>query len=276
MTDRKKASREEIIAAYKHQGTLASRKADPESIREAIAKKYAPKVKEVPADSKYTLEEKEAFDAEGKGLAAASKAWANRYALATDAEYWFTFCFYRDEDLMEFLRLLGLEGLGITPRSHHLATDGFVEKMGEFVSELYGWEFEPLDAEEFHAPDPVPPNVFDKEAMKKQLAYRPLPDYLNEDEEINAGLEETGDLETDSWNEIKAMERILRRGVPEDWLREHGSVDDYPCWFSVSFKDRLRKNRFLFMCGIRHIGDKYIDGYEAAYYLGLDLLRVEP
>ena len=36
------------------------------------------------------------------------------------------------------------------------------------------------------------------------------------------------------------------------------------------------KNRFLFMCGIRHIGDKYIDGYEAAYYLGLDLLRVEP
>jgi hypothetical protein len=26
MTDRKKASREEIIAAYKHQGTLASRK----------------------------------------------------------------------------------------------------------------------------------------------------------------------------------------------------------------------------------------------------------
>ena len=72
------------------------------------------------------------------------------------------------------------------------------------------------------------------------------------------------------------MERILRRGVPEDWLREHGSVDDYPCWFSVSFKDRLLKNRFLFMCGIRHIGDKYIDGYEAAYYLGLDLLRVEP
>ena len=48
---------------------------------------------------------------------------------------------------MEFLRLLGLEGLGITPCSHHLATDGFVEKMGEFVSELYGWEFEPLDAE---------------------------------------------------------------------------------------------------------------------------------
>ena len=96
MTDRKKASREEIIAAYKHQGTLASRKADPKSIREAIAKKYAPKVKEVPADSKYTLEEKEAFDAEGKGLAAASKAWANRYALATDAEYWVTICIYRD------------------------------------------------------------------------------------------------------------------------------------------------------------------------------------
>ena len=77
--------------------------------------------------------------------------------------------------------------------------------------------------------------------MKKQLAYRPLPDYLNEDEEINAGLEETGDLETDSGTRSRAMERILRRGVPEDWLREHGSVDDYPCWFSVSFRTGCKR-----------------------------------
>ncbi|QWS68281.1 hypothetical protein SEA_VANLEE_165 [Gordonia phage VanLee] len=214
--------------------------------------------KEPDADSKYTAEEKAKMDAEGKGLSGAAKSWEQKFLHMSDAEYWLTFCFYRDSDIRRFVELAGLGGLGVERGAKILAADGFLDALGVDI-----------DQEEAAHKKVVRYKV-DKDEIKRNLTYKPLPDPF-------ADVRWPEDLEEATKLEIEVLADLLRGGIPKDWLAKHGRVDDYPHWFAVIFADRPTKEKFLRLTGIGELGaDKYLDGYAAAAVLGLDLPMERP
>lgn len=208
--------------------------------------------KEVAEDSKWTAEEKAKMDAEGTGLSGAAKQWETKFLGLTDSEYWLAFCFFNDEDIATFVEQAGLEGLGIGHQTRMLS-EPFLEALDIDLEEK---------VEKAH--QKMTRFRVDKDEIKRNLTYEPLPDPFE-------GVEFPDDLEEATKVEVGIIEDLLRKGTPEKWLKRHGRVDDYPNWFLVAFPSREEKDHFLRVAQLDHIGNKYMDGYKVAKALGLKL-----
>lgn len=78
----------------------------------------------------------------------------------------------------------------------------------------------------------------------------------------------SGDLETDSANEVAALSDYLHRRKKED--KRFADATDTEFWFAVHFPTREHKDAFLDALDVK-LGDKYIGGLDLADHLGLDI-----
>ncbi|MDV8024955.1 hypothetical protein [Rhodococcus sp. IEGM 1330] len=106
-----------------------------------------------------------------------------------------------------------------------------------------------------------------KKSTRKQimeaLTYQPHPDVL-------ADVEYTGNLEEDSTAEVAALQQGLS-GHAKEWAAKFKTMNDSEFWCAFCFESRAHKERFLQLLSLSELGDKYLDGHEAAKRLGLEL-----
>jgi hypothetical protein len=78
-----------------------------------------------------------------------------------------------------------------------------------------------------------------------------------------AAVEYTGDLAADSGAELSAMQSAYRDRAKAEADRFTRATDS-EFWFAVCFTSREEKEAFLQEFGLIRLGDKYIDGRDAA------------
>lgn len=113
---------------------------------------------------------------------------------------------------------------------------------------------------QLQASAPVGPSEQD---VLGQLNAEPEPDPLAE-------VDYTGDIAEDSAHELSALEQ----GFKDRSKRENDRfrlATDSEYWVAVCFKSREDKEQFLRKAGLFGIGDKYLDGYQVARTLGIEL-----
>lgn len=81
---------------------------------------------------------------------------------------------------------------------------------------------------------------------------------------------ETSDLETDAHEELNAVQQGFRDRAKREADRFRLATDS-EYWFCVCFKTREDKEAFLHAAKLIAIGDKYLDGYQVARLIGMDL-----
>lgn len=85
-----------------------------------------------------------------------------------------------------------------------------------------------------------------------------------------AGVEYTGDIETDALSELDALQVAFRdRRRRED--RRFKQATDSEFWVAVCFESREQKESFLRNASLDDLGDKYLDGTRVAKTLGIEL-----
>ncbi len=77
----------------------------------------------------------------------------------------------------------------------------------------------------------------------------------------------TGDLAADSLAELRAIHAALNAPPPT----RPADVLDSPYWLAAYWPSREDKEQFLTASGLDVLGDKYLDGHQAARILGIDL-----
>lgn len=87
----------------------------------------------------------------------------------------------------------------------------------------------------------------------------PYPDPL-------ADTEYTGDLAKDAAAELTDLESAYRKRAKNESKRFKNATDS-EYWVAVCFRDRASKEKFLRDYGLIQLGDKYIDGHQAAKIL---------
>lgn len=92
----------------------------------------------------------------------------------------------------------------------------------------------------------------------RSLATHPAPDPL-------ANVPGTGDLEADSAAELAALLAALT-AAPDP---APAPVLDSPHWVTAWWPSRHAKNGWLTVTGVCALGDKYVDGHQAAAILGI-------
>lgn len=179
-----------------------------------------------------------------------AKREEERFRLATDSEYWFTLQFRTPAAAAAFTGRLGL--------ALH----------GEQLRYVSGPE---LAAATEHAKAGTSPAARAKQMLTArstrgaditgQLASKPVPDPLSR------AATATGDLETDSAAEFTAlMDALTAEPDPNP-----ASIYDTPHRVLVCWPNRDAKDAYLNGSGLEVLGDKYLDGYQAARILGVEL-----
>lgn len=107
------------------------------------------------------------------------------------------------------------------------------------------------------APEATDADVLD------MLNVEPEPDPL-------ADVDYTGDIAEDSAREFTALEQGFRDRAQRENDRFRMATDS-EYWVAVCFKSREDKERFLNRAGLLRVGDKYLDGYQVARILGIDV-----
>lgn len=170
-----------------------------------------------------------------------------RFRLATDSEYWVTFGFRAPDLPAQFCKLLGVTPHGdgrfvkgpeltaaVGDRRHLSAADK-VKQMLAVRAQRAGDMTTSLTTE-------VPPNPVDEAP-------------------------ETGDLAVDSLAELRALHAAMQAPANPD----PADVLDSPHWVAAYWPSREAKDEFLLNSGLDVLGDKYLDGHQAAQILGLRL-----
>lgn len=85
-----------------------------------------------------------------------------------------------------------------------------------------------------------------------------------------AGVEYSGDLAEDAAAELSAMESAYRERAKAEASRFQEATDS-EYWVAVCFKTRADKERFLARAGLDQLGDKYLNGYQVARALDVDM-----
>jgi hypothetical protein len=168
-----------------------------------------------------------------------------RFRLATDSEYWICLCFRTETSATRFASLLGLAVTG-----RYTPGPGLAQVAGG-RGPLTGAErtrmLLRLRAERAAALTAARTPG----ARENPLARVPL----------------TDDLAADSAAELAALHTALNSPRPD----APADVLDSPHWIAAYWASRDDKDAFLEASGLEVLGDKYLDGHQAAALLGLDL-----
>lgn len=97
--------------------------------------------------------------------------------------------------------------------------------------------------------------------LTSRRKYTPEPDPLRD-------VEYTGDLAKDAGEELTALEQGYRDRAKNEADRFKRATDS-EYWFAVCFTSRAEKEAFLLASGLDRLGDKYIDGNQAAAILNV-------
>lgn len=168
------------------------------------------------------------------GFADRARREADRFRLATDSEYWVCFCFRTAGAAAAFARAAGADGRYVPGASLPQAN---AAPRGRFA----------LAARSTRSLGIFP-----------VLATHPVPDPL-------ANVPGTGDLEADSVAELAALLAALT-AAPDP---APAPVLDSPHWVTAWWPSRHAKNGWLTVTGVCALGDKYVDGHQAAAILGI-------
>jgi hypothetical protein len=105
----------------------------------------------------------------------------------------------------------------------------------------------------------------DRDALrdKKHMAKNPPPAYV-------CMPEGSGDIEADSAADLDAVQAGFRARAKRDADRKRLATDS-EFWACLCFQTRAQKEAFLAALNLLQLGDKYIDGIDAAKVLGVPL-----
>jgi hypothetical protein len=181
------------------------------------------------------------------GFRERAKREEERFRLATDSEYWIMLCFRHPDTPTTFARAIGLN-----PGARRLSGRAFAEATAHVQADTSraARTKQMLTARSTRGAD-----------VTTQLAAKPVADPLGR------AAAATGDLEADSAAEFTAMLNALT-AAPDP---NPPSIYDSPHWLLVCWPDRDAKDAYLNGSGLEVLGDKYLDGYQAARILGVDL-----
>jgi hypothetical protein len=166
-----------------------------------------------------------------------------RYKLATDSEYWICLCFRDQSGPAAFAAALGLtpRNRRVSGRDLEAATAGIRADTSPAARRK-----RLLTARSTRGTD-----------LTARLTARPVPDPV-------AGIPDTGDLVHDSAAELAALLTALT--APPD--PHPPNVLDSPHWLVIYWPHRDAKDAYLQGSGLEALGDKFLDGDQAATLLG--------
>ena len=182
-----------------------------------------------------------------QGFRDRAKREDERFRLATDGEFWLAFCFRKPHQPAAFVaafRLEQLPGTRYVPGPKLAAAVGDRTKLtaAQRVKQLL--RIQGQRAEDLTA------------GLSSELGPNPLADVPDDRRPWRRPLEE-----------LRAIHRALNAPPPPN----PADVMDSPHWFVAYFPNREDKEAFLTAAGLDVLGDKYIDGHQAARILGIEL-----
>ncbi len=188
------------------------------------------------------------MDPQHQGFRDRAKREDERFLLATDTEFWLVFCFRQARHPARFTARLGLELDGrYVPGPDLTAAVGDRTKLtpAQRVKQM-------LRIQSDRASDLL--------TKATPVEGQPEADPL-------ADVPETGHIGADSLAELRAIHQALNAPPPAN----PADVLDSPHWFAAYWPSRAGKEDFLTCSGLDVLGDKYLDGHQAARILGIDV-----
>jgi len=173
-----------------------------------------------------------------------AKREEERFRLATDSEYWVAFCFRTPAAPAAFAAALALPVTGRYVSGPALASATAATKADKTARAA-----QMLTARSTRGTD-----------VTAQLSAKPAPDPIGHLPGV------TADLEADADAEMTALLAALT--APGD--PEPVSLYDSPHWLLACWPHRDAKDAWLTASGLEVLGDKYLDGHQAARMLGLN------
>ncbi|KAB2344867.1 hypothetical protein [Actinomadura rudentiformis] len=180
-----------------------------------------------------------------RGFRERARREAERFELATDSEFWLAFCFREPRNPAEFC---AAAGVAADDRGY---VDGaaLTAALGERPARTARDRARAMLASRSLADDAT-----------DRMSGIPRPDPL-------ANVVYTGDLATDAAAELIALHAALN--APPDPSPPY--LLDSPHWIVAHFPSRDIKEAFLADTGLDALGDKYLDGHQAAKILQLKM-----
>ncbi|MGI5201657.1 hypothetical protein ACQEU6_08755 [Spirillospora sp. CA-108201] len=195
-----------------------------------------------PGDEDATPEELE----KRRGFRDRARREDERFRLATDSEFWLALCFRDPQDPARFCR-----AAGITPDGRYISGPRLAEVAGKTT-----FQSARDRAKALLAARALPATG---ESVTDRLTSSPHPDPL-------AGLTGQGGFQQECLEELAALRAAFTNTDPAPT-----SVLDSPHWIAVVFPSREAKEQFLADTGLDILGDKYLDGHQAASTLKIRL-----
>lgn len=168
-----------------------------------------------------------------------------RFRLATDSEFWFALCFRDPQDPARFCR-----AAGITPDGRYIPGARLAEVAAKSALQSARDRAKAMLASRA---------LKGAESVTDRLTSTPLPDPL-------AGLTGQIGFQQECLEELNALHAAFANPDPAP-----ASVLDSPHWLTVVFPSREAKDQFLADTGLDILGDKYLDGHQAASTLKIRL-----
>jgi hypothetical protein len=180
-----------------------------------------------------------------EGFRARAKREAERFELATDSEYWVALCFREPHHPRAFCDAAGVQA----------DDNGYVS--GDALRAALG-DLPPRSARD-RAKALLAARKLDDDATTR-MSRAPRPDPL-------AGVAYNGDLAHDAKAEFDALLAALT--APPD--PHPAYLLDSPHWIAVYWPSRDAKEEFLADTGWDVLGDKYLDGHQAASTIRIEM-----
>ncbi|WP_242882602.1 hypothetical protein [Actinomadura litoris] len=181
-----------------------------------------------------------------EGFRARAKREAERFELATDTEYWVALCFREAHHPAAFC-----EAVGVQPDENgYLSGPELRAAVGELA---------PRSARD-RAKALLAARKLDDQDKAGRMGRTPTPDPL-------ADVSYTGDLAEDAAAEFDAL--LAGLTAPSD--PNPAYLLDSPHWIAVHWPSRDDKEAFLGDTGWDALGNKYLDGHQAASILHIEM-----
>ena len=170
-----------------------------------------------------------------------------RFRLATDSEYWVCLCFRDPTEPDRFADALGLT-----------VHDGRFVKGPDFTQEATKRRSKPVNrVRQLLA---ARSTAGEANSAADRLAEARTSDPLR-------GMTYTGDIQADSYTEFSTLLEALQAPPDPDPVDVH----DSPHWLCIYWVSRGAKDATLADTGLEVLGDKYLDGHQAASILHINL-----
>jgi hypothetical protein len=187
-------------------------------------------------------------DADRTGYRARAKAEEERFLRAVDPEYWLAFCFRGPGDPAAFAAALGvtMDDRRYVPGPVLEAATAAVRTDTSPAARVR----QMLTARSTRDAD-----------ITGQLAAKPAPDPLASLRDTQTGIEAASLAEF----------AVILAALTADPEPDPASIYDSPHWLLAYWADRAGKDAYLARTGLEVLGDKYLDGHQAARILGIKL-----